>query len=360
MCLQCAAGKFGTAEHQTSEAAACTPCPDGSFMGTTGATVCAECPAGTYDVDGAGSTSAEESCTACPAGTYNPSTGASSLGQCLQCPIGTSQPATGQSVCSECVEGKFRDTPGGTACQDCGTGTFQPSSNATVCLLCPAGKYNGQTGMARAVYCFDCLVGERSSPGDAQCSACPAGKYGTDDFTKRDPCISCPAGKASLAERAESDETCEACQLGQYSLGGFAECLPCPEGFFCQNTSSLEGCRPGTFSVEAYATSDNVCQNCPPGKVHCRPLLSGLLFEYTKHMVPKGRDMAGERLCRCDGMHFMPQWIQLHGQVCAHGVPAAIFLARGRGRLHAVCRWDVQQHVGGRRVYPVPEGLRVP
>jgi hypothetical protein len=86
----CSSGFYGNPD--ATPAVPCTPCAAGKFLTRTTVTdTCQVCAAGKYGV-ATGQTS-EASCTACPAGTYSTAIGASASSTCSDCPSNSNSPA---------------------------------------------------------------------------------------------------------------------------------------------------------------------------------------------------------------------------------------------------------------------------
>lgn len=66
----------------TTATTQCTDCSPGNYS-SSGASMCALCPAGSYSDQYQANT-----CTPCPAGTYNPSLGSNSSDACISCQPG--------------------------------------------------------------------------------------------------------------------------------------------------------------------------------------------------------------------------------------------------------------------------------
>lgn len=102
------------------------------------------CPAGSYC---AGSVTP----TPCPSGTFMPDTGAS---VCIQCPNAN----TGQSVCTDCMPGSYKVTNNGTvSCPECPLYTYSTSYGSSACSDCLSNQYNTWTGQT---YCMGCEAGK--------------------------------------------------------------------------------------------------------------------------------------------------------------------------------------------------------
>ena len=137
-CIQCLAGRFFQDQH-CGAATECNvddfrfrnatlECPDGCFLTTLDRTheVCAQCMAGTSDVDRDWRTACEE----CADGT-------------------TPSPFVGgRGECSGCVSGK--EVVGTGSCQPCARGKHDSDCDpVTPCVLCAAGRYMDEVSVQR-------------------------------------------------------------------------------------------------------------------------------------------------------------------------------------------------------------------
>ena len=230
--------------------ATCTICPTGSYgiCNATGS-LCAACPLGSYTT-----ASGQSVCTLCPVGQY----GASS-GLCAACAPGSYSNA-GATVCANCSAGTFMiglrcancsggfySTTGATSCSPCanliGNATYlanQPGTNATNCpLACRAG-FNYAPGLNA---CSQCAVGQWSASGSTACSACTSLPTNSTYAGVGTSALNCPF----------------ACNGGYYQSG--AACLPCAPGTMGVLGTSCATCPAGTYSAAA-ATN---CTACAPG-----------------------------------------------------------------------------------------------
>ena len=160
-------------KHAVSTGASiCNDCPIGSYNPTVGAAVICStnCP---YAPDG------ENSCEVCPVGRY-----VDVLGSviCIGCRVGQYINITGSDEISDCIDcyaGKYVDTTGSdevSDCIDCNAGKYVVITGASSCLECGAHTY---------------AASQASVPGDGSefhvasgakiCNSCPAGKYGSAD-----------------------------------------------------------------------------------------------------------------------------------------------------------------------------------
>ncbi len=90
----------------------------------------------------------------CPGGTANPLNGSSSASACVECAAGTFARA-GASACSACPAGSFCASSGMNASVPCAPGFFA-IAGSTNCTICPAGSYNSVSGLS---FCFPCRAG---------------------------------------------------------------------------------------------------------------------------------------------------------------------------------------------------------
>ena len=137
-CVDCAAGKYADAEASAS----CKDCPLGKFGTLEGQTE-------------------EDSCTGCSAGRYGTTAGQSSdASACTNCPQGKYQDTTGSTTCKGCVAGKYSASSGAIAestCKACSQGYYQPNAFSTSCIECPGEKVGtAQTGSTSQSQCRSC------------------------------------------------------------------------------------------------------------------------------------------------------------------------------------------------------------
>ena len=287
-CIECPAGtkSDGTGEN-------CTPCNEGFFSGETGASTCQPCPTGRFS-----NKKGTKVCTPCPRGEYQNVDGQT---ECEPCKAGSYNNVTGQVLCLECRDGFFSNTTGKTECDPCPTGsstidkngaglsvrdTCKPcdkgyhmdSAGQAVCKECPTGTATDVTG---SVVCESCPVGSfRDTAGGQSCSACTEGKYAPNKRTVQ--CLECEIGKFRNDSHLDAsvcvpcpqgyfaNETglneCYPCPVGSYGVSeGQSQCAPCPTGTFGVNEASLECdlCEEGTFQNRL---GQGTCESCPIGR----------------------------------------------------------------------------------------------
>lgn len=223
------------------------PCPAGYASSSLGATVCTECPQGTWSPANASLCSP---CAALPASYCPAATPAAAGALCppgYACPLGGTAPpvvcppgrfsAGGRVSCQECPTGVYGSTPGLTTAQctaPCSplTPTLHCPSGSTSNTLqpCPAGSACPGTPFAVAAAC---APGSFSPPLAPSCTPCPAGRYGGfHQLTTANcsgPCTLGPGFFCAQGSQGPQDAT------------------PCPEGgFTCLGGSTLPTfCAPG-------------------------------------------------------------------------------------------------------------------
>ena len=134
------------------------PCPDGSYMNTTGASECSTCPIGYY----CSSSLSTSEYYPCPRGFYCP-TGTGSNWEA--CPLGRYGSRSGLGTLDECTA-----CPPGNYCS--GTALTSPTGNCSAGYYCPQGSEN-QFG--KVIY--------------AQNNTCPAGFYCPVGSASPEPCV---------------------------------------------------------------------------------------------------------------------------------------------------------------------------
>ncbi len=129
---------------------------------SSGATVCTDCPIGTYGLE-------TGICQPCLPGSVANTAGST---VCTPCQAGTHaftlpQP-TPASYCKECGVGKYSEIEA-IYCIGCSPGSYAAFTNSTVCDLCPLNSFTDGPGSSR---CEPCLAGKvTSSIGQRSCQA---------------------------------------------------------------------------------------------------------------------------------------------------------------------------------------------
>lgn len=216
---QCPAGTWGIAGEATLQAACIYSCPQGTWGTAIGAGTQAiacpnSCPGGTWS-SLTGQTSTAACNQLCPAGTWGTSgVGAVSTACPNKCPAGTWGTAVGQTT--------------GAACTNrCPAGTFGTvlggSTQAGACDgLCPSGTYSAASGLTSNSGCVSCPAGKISVAGQSECTPCTAG-YQCPSVGTKTAATECPAGTYSNSGQSE----CTPCAPGSFSGGVAATCTPC-------------------------------------------------------------------------------------------------------------------------------------
>jgi hypothetical protein len=303
----------GTMSNSTglSTPAECPPCPAGYYCDVTGIfEPVGPCAPGYYCTGNTTSATPNDGgvtgapCTIghyCPGQTANP----------VPCPVGTFMKKTQASVCDACTPGHY--CLDGLNLIQCPAGFYCPSGTGNVWKSCPYGTYSTNPGLASASQCTRCSGGYycnqyNASQATGPCAAgyyctdgsdtptpdlnatgnagpCPAGYYCPEQTTTPQPC---PIGTYSNETKLVSSTECTLCSYGQYCgtpglstptgpcAGGFY-CLlgakvannpvsgsmggPCPLGFKCPpGTSFPISCPAGTYNAFAGQQS---CTPCP-------------------------------------------------------------------------------------------------
>jgi Tyrosine-protein kinase ephrin type A/B receptor-like len=154
----------------------------------------------------------------CPAGYYCGGLIGSTKNICprgYRCPQGTSEPIP-------CTTGTY--CPFGSSVElDCPAGSYCPTSLSNI--YCPSGTYNNLTRQTSISACIQCPDGSYAPSGSISCTPCSVGSY----------CVSTVIG------RGESRDA------------------PCPENYFCPNTTTRLGCPAGYGCPEGSTWTHNVC-----------------------------------------------------------------------------------------------------
>ena len=79
-------------------------------------------------------TSGSSSATLCPPGTYSATSGAV---VCTQAPAGSYDSGTGNTSASLCAVGYYSSSPGSSACTPAPAGSYVPTSGSSSATLCP-------------------------------------------------------------------------------------------------------------------------------------------------------------------------------------------------------------------------------
>ena len=239
-------------------------CPNGTYSGGFGASVCQSCPPSTH-CPGLGTitpiTCPEGSfCSggdgtevgSCPSGTFRATTGASLITDCTPCSAGYYCPGPGD------IAATLKCPAGVTCISGCGDG------------LCSVGLASRQGGL--------CPPGHYCPEGTAAALACPAGTYTNNTArTVLSDCLPCPPGKYCDGSTPALPGTGD-CQEGYYCVLGADTATPtvlsgtpltggliCPIGHKCPTASSLATpCQPGTYQA---LTTMADCDNCPSGRL---------------------------------------------------------------------------------------------
>lgn len=244
----CNAGYYGSYSGTNISQPICSGCTPGSFTSTMGATVCEQCPAGTFG--------GPLECISCIPGTY--SGNASST--CSSCNPGFFSYIPEASACNACPSGSYSHRSASLACLTCDAGTYS-TRNASTCTSCPPGKIS----LTEASTCMECSSGTyQSSYGASQCGDCSASltfaRWNGSDTCQR--CTICNlADEYYYQSRCDVENNaichrCATCQLGEYMTADCTEdsnraCPVCP---LCPNGTYLKsGCIHGLPPV---------CQTC--------------------------------------------------------------------------------------------------
>ncbi|XP_077985306.1 uncharacterized protein LOC144439946 [Glandiceps talaboti] len=346
---KCEVGTFSNMTNLASQSE-CTNCTGGYYCDAAGLTEpTGECLAGYYCAERAETSAPTDGATGnicplgryceigsvagvhCPAGRYGNTTGLKAEAECTLCDPGYYCPTIGLTQPhDECVAGHYCELgatssnptaevygylcPFGTYCPegtptpvDCDRGYYQPlkgQDQSNDCIPCDGGSYCLTSGQANITglcdegfYCSGAAYDPSPTDGSTG-DVCPIGHY-------------CPIGT----------EIPIPCSNGTYmNVTNAAECLECPEGYYCirgdypiaceagyycppGTAYDLEPCPPGTFGpIEGLARSDQ-CTECSGGSYCAIPGLDVVSDDcdagyYCVHGVnvsaPDNNDYTGE------------------------------------------------------------------
>ncbi|KAJ9462458.1 Cytadherence high molecular weight protein 2, partial [Diplonema papillatum] len=304
--LRCSSGTYVG----TTMAAVCDDCPEGYYChdsepcpsNATGYVVPQDCPEGYYCPSGTGHAFAFP----CLPGTYGVRTVAKSPLDCSPCPAGKYCNGTAgltsvsildpQYDCFEgyyCESGADNPTPNGVSGYPCPEGHYCPSGILKP-LACPAGTMLPYAGAAEIGECNLCTAGMSctseglAAPNDG-CDAkyyCPVGSN-----TTAPPDSTCPTGYYCPGDTAEPlicppgthtntpfMSSCEPCPAGYYcraesdetwANGKYPQPRPCSKGYYCPEGASLATevpCPTGTYNPNLNASAETDCFACDPGR----------------------------------------------------------------------------------------------
>jgi hypothetical protein len=308
-CKVCEAGKYNpdVATHPTQHVS-CSICPDGTYNADAATDAsnhvsCTNCPAGKKnDKPEATDHNSADDCDLCSPGTFTSSPGSAT---CNTCEAGLSS-GSGATECAECPagyvctsDGRQEPCPSGqfssgssAACQDCEKGHKCPG--ATNKIPCDAGTFQSSESQAN---CNVCEAGTyQPDQGQESCDPCPAGYFCPRSSSSTLPCGSsalyCPelsssvtpvtSGFYTLPDMDESKNFRSSeliCEIGHACAGGFKR-LCNGEGEYSDETGSsackiapagkkprddhqdVENCSAGTYSIGGLS----VCDTCEVGK----------------------------------------------------------------------------------------------
>lgn len=146
------------------------PCPDGSYMNSTGASVCRTCPAGYY----CSSSLSTSQYYPCPRGYYCPSGTGTNW---VVCPSGRYGSRAGLSTVDDCTA-----CPPGLYCA--GTALTEPTGNCSAGYFCPQGSQN-QFGQVIYAQNNTCPAGFYCPTGSAAPQPCTPGTYNPTTVSAR-------------------------------------------------------------------------------------------------------------------------------------------------------------------------------
>lgn len=197
-----------------------------------------QCPSGTYSGWGA------SSCTVCPAGYY------CSGGIVQACPTGQYS-WEGSTSCSTCESQYYCDytgimypCPAGHMCNEdvnylskprpCQAGYYCHNGNSEV--GCPSGTYSLYDANEGISTCTPVPPGYGFTASDHPPIRCAPGFY-QDEYFNSNGCQACSVGYECPGDGDSA--IMRRCARGKYApIQGLSTCFDCPEGFYCDSTSS--------------------------------------------------------------------------------------------------------------------------
>ena len=240
--------------------AAPTPCPKDTFMPSTGASVCTNCPTFATTNEANGSTSI--AACQCVKG-YFMDTDTSGATVCSPCPEGATTDTAGSTSLNQCLCDATRflsidDTTHAASCPQCKD--IRPSSSSTIkgatsvdACECIQGFFLETNGTSKACVACDPLLMDCSIPGITLANM-PIKEGGwrlSNDTSKVYGCFNQQACNATIGKRRRLVFSAEA------STAGDALCAPGHTGFLC-----------GTCADQYHGYSDTtLCQPCASSMV---------------------------------------------------------------------------------------------
>ena len=332
-----------------------TSCPANTYMSDSTCnvqrdrvcTACADCPAGQYRVNCAGTsggTCTPCDTTACGAGYYRSGCDTLSGGTCTACDTTTCGAGNYRSGCGALSGGTC------TACDTttCGAGNYRSGCGAlsggtcTACGTCPAGQYRTSCSGLSAGSCATCAAGSWKSTTDTatSCTAvgsCTSGTYKstTTGCTTWD-CVCpacaqtkyCPAGSTAQNPCAAGSvcttpNTQVACLAGYYCPAGSTVMTPCPAGRYCPaSAAAATVCTAGSYCPQGSAagTPCPAGSYCPAGSTAGTPCPAGT---YSSAVSATASCPTA-----CTGSYYCPA-----GSTAQAVCPGGLFCAAGIGKV---------------------------
>eukprot|EP01135_Chromosphaera_perkinsii_P006890 Nk52_evm45s621 gene=Nk52_evmTU45s621 len=329
-------------------------CPPGTYMPNTQASVCLDCPAGSYCVDGINVLDCPASyyCPVktgsnwqpCPAGTYSNTKKLAAESECTKCDSGKfCANAHSTAVSGDCSPGYFCTTGVNTATPDgtTNTGTGGPCSKGHYCPLstgtpvaCPQGKFNPSLGSTSDASCTVCSPGKYCTTTGlpAPTGDCTAGYYCTSGSIVPNPAtVTATGGPCPTAHYCPTGSSAPLeCVAGTYSPSTTASiCQPCPAGYFCpvksnqfltnncpqgyfcpQGTKAANEspCPEGSFGATTNLQSQAACTTCTAGKF-CQGLANTAVDGPCQAgwYCPAGSKSATPSGKQCQPGHYCPE-----------------------------------------------------
>lgn len=124
------------------------------------------------------------------------------------------------------------------------------------CIICPPGNY-----CPDGYFIYNCPLGYLCPEGSIEPIPCPAGTYAD----KINSCTPCPAGTFNIIFAQTSINNCLKCSLGFYCPIGSPIPTPCPNNFYCPDTTQQIACPSGKYFNGNLATNLSQCVLCTEG-----------------------------------------------------------------------------------------------
>jgi len=197
------------------------------------------------------------------------------------CPAGIDESEIFQSTDFICPQGNYCPTNNSAPTQ-CPPGTHN-SNPGTIskndCQLCPAGTFNILPGQIFIANCLKCYPGYICEEGSPIPLPCPNNYYCPDSTNK----IPCPTGTYYNGNYGTDISVCSPCQKGSFCSGNGLNALPCEAGSYSDRLGNVkcDDC-PSGHSCSYGASTPEPCQInsfATKGSSACTPYENGEFTE---------------------------------------------------------------------------------